>query len=294
MRFGITIGMFLLVGLINAQSLDFFKSLMDQDMESNLILLGENGFTLEGTKDNSADCKGYSLSTDSISLMFNICKYSDFDQFNLSVIDLDLKSTVDRLNEAKKDAIVPATVSTIGASTSFLFKEGGTEICFVFDHVVGIFITSISNTPHFDSMKESVERQSNFDPDQHGISHFRNILNATNQKGKSIESLIENSGIRTDFSVLEVDDLGQWLIEFKKTTKYEELKSKIDSDFLSDPDYCKHIMRSFFAMQLWLSNPEKHFNFEESKLIQIAIENEKYVFMVMVEYIFTKIWLIQN
>lgn len=274
--------------LLTAQSLDFYSNLIHSDKDSVITKLTNSGYEIDKVIPNEG-CSGYKLKKGKTTLLYNVCYNEEGDVVNLNLICRNLETPYSLLNQAFNDNTLTSKVSTVEANTSFIFENDYIELFFVFDHFHNIHYMEISNSNRYEMIKEIFESKSNFNSKTNGIYLIRKMLNEKNTKGESIEDILKDSDIKSDFNLLDYKEATDYVIKFRKTKKYSNLKKIIDKALFSDDLYIKKIKTTFRKFRKWMNNENNPSEMSEEALFKIFIENNKFKSIMMFDYIFKKL-----
>ncbi len=273
---------------ISAQSLDFYKNLISTDTDSVLSLLKDSGYKVVEEIPNE-DCLGYKLNNDKTTVLYNVCNYDDGTIITLNVIESDLERVYNRFNDANSDVTMKSKISTVGANTSFVFENDSLEMFFVFNHFDNIHYMEISNANRYESIKKLLESSSDFNSETNGISLLRKILNETNSKGESLEQVLKDSDIKSNFNIFNYEEATNYIEDLRNLEQYTDLKNLVNNNLLSDEFYVKNIKASFLKFTKWLQIENNYNERFEEGLFKIAIENNQFNSLVMFKYIIDSI-----
>jgi len=267
-----------------AQSFQTFKSLIDLDEETVLNTLKEEGYEVVEELGRE-DCHGFKFKRDSTTIIYNVCPEEEGDLINVNLIGRNEEIVSKFLIDAKKDLTLSYRVSTVGANSSFIFEDELLEIYFIFDHLMELYIMEISNSYRYDFMKEMLEEKTAFNPETNGISYLRKILGETNSKGAKIDDLPLTNKMPSYWNATDLEKAEVLFKEFKETEEFEKLKIEVDTQFFQDPVYMEKIKKSLWGMQLWYVNEEIHHERMEDTIYKIAVENNHFISLPMLDYI---------
>lgn len=286
MKLFIILFLTLTFGSLKAQSFEFFRNLIDLDQKTALSQLEDEGYELVKVH-NKDGCSGYNLKRDSSSITYNVCPDIDGDLINVSIIERNLEVAAKRLFDANKDSTtLTSEISTVGENSSFIFiEEGSKEIYFIFNHFIELHMMEIANSYRYKYLKDLIENKFDFNGKKNGIALYRKILNATNKKGESIKDVLMNTGIRSDFNILDSEIAFKYLEEFRKSDKFESLRKEIDNSLLSDCSYVNKIQKCLNGMELWFGNKDNYYENLDEIMFKIALENNQFSSILMLDYI---------
>jgi len=274
---------------IESQSINSLKELIDLNEKQAIDSILNFGFDQESEQQFDG-CNGYKFVKDSSSLIYNICKDAEGDLVNINIIDKNLERTVVRLNELKKDLSLYYEKGTICGNTSHLFIEDGLkEIYLSIDHFLELYVTSIANNSRYEFMKEMLETKTNYDDKNDIKSNFMNLLNVSNKDEVTIEKSLEKYDIQNGFGLLNIDEASDYLIEFRKTSEFDNLKEFVNEMFLTDKSFVKQSKKYLNGMQKWLGSEDNYVEFVDEYLFRIALENNKFRTMIILDYLCEKL-----
>tara|TARA_R110000868_G_scaffold411665_1_gene707279 strand:+ start:56 stop:1546 length:1491 start_codon:yes stop_codon:yes gene_type:complete len=274
---------------LNAQSFIEYKGLIDPNQDQTVLSLEGYGFEVVDVQEGEG-CKVHKLKKGEVTFNYSRCEDEEGVWINFVLVEHDLKTIVDLLNMAEADASLISEHNTIASNSAILFiEEGLKEIYFMFDHSLGLYILSGSNTAQFEIMKENIESNLNFNPKQDIVSLMRRVMEFENEKGETIQSALNDFALNPDFDLLDIPSAFNFIEKFKNGEIESRFKQIIDSNFLNDESYIRNVKQTLVHMEIAFSKTEGYTENMEEVLLKVAIENNQMKSFLMFNYVFEKV-----
>ena len=270
---------------MNAQSFSDYKSLLNPQQNQSVLSLEEDGFEIVSI-DEIDGCIVHTFKKQESTFIHNLCDDQDGIWINFVLIEKDLATIVNLLNEAYADTIFYVENATVASSSAIVFiEEELKELYFMLDHQLGLYTLSGANTAQLELMKEEIESDSNFDPQQDFVSLLRSIMEAENHNDETVQTFLDDFMLSVDLDLLDIPSARAFISDFEDSMTQDTFEQIIESKFLSDETYIMNVHESLLQMEMAMANGARYVENIEEILLKIAIENKQFESFLMLSFI---------
>ena len=268
-----------------AQSFIEYKNLLNTNQGNAVLTLQEHGFEVL-SKEEIDGCSVHKFKKGESTFIYNICNDDEGIWINFVLIERDLETMLDILKMAKVDPMLSIENSTITSNSAILFiEEELKELYFVLDHQIGLYTLCGSNYARFEEMKEYIESNTNFEPQNNMISLFREIMGSKNENGETIQNALTALELNSNFDLLDIPAAFSFVEDFRNSKIQEQFKQIIENEFLNDEAYTNAVKESLRQLQSVGSSSMMFIENLDEILLKIAIENNQMKSFLMLNYI---------